>query len=470
MFKNFRDKLKNAFNRFAKEVDETADVAEGEQETEQDKTELANEQSELEQEQKEKDAKEAETKAAEEEETLEEKKKQGFLGKLFKKKDAEEVQEDAKAPSVDEVEELDEAEIKEQEFEMPEDVPEDMSKTELADFQNKISRSVKELTDKGKEIIGRKEKEDEVQAAKEESEQEESQEKKKPGFIQKFTDSLTKKVLSESDFNDLFWELEVTLLENNVAVEVIDLMKENLKKELVDKPIPRKDIAQRIEKTLKATIEEILDLEKQNMLAEIPDKKPYKILIVGVNGSGKTTTIAKLVKLLQDNKFTTVLAASDTFRAAAIDQLQEHADALKVKLIRHDYNSDPAAVAFDAIKYAEAKKLDTVIIDTAGRLHSNANLMDELKKVYRVSKPDMTIFVGESITGNDCVEQAKEFQKVVDFDAIILSKADVDEKGGAAISVSYITQKPILYLGVGQRYEDLEEFDKYKIMYRIFGD
>jgi fused signal recognition particle receptor len=162
-----------------------------------------------------------------------------------------------------------------------------------------------------------------------------------------------------------------------------------------------------------------------------------------------------------------VLAAADTFRAAAIDQLQLHADKLGVKLIRHDYGSDPAAVAFDAIKHAEAKKIDIVLIDTAGRLHSNINLMDEMKKIMRVAKPDLKIFVGESITGNDCVEQAKHFNDAVGIDGIILAKADVDEKGGAAISVSYVTQKPILFLGIGQEYEDLQQFDKERLLASI---
>jgi fused signal recognition particle receptor len=179
-----------------------------------------------------------------------------------------------------------------------------------------------------------------------------------------------------------------------------------------------------------------------------------------VNGSGKTTTIAKMVKLFQDNNMKCVIAASDTFRAAAIQQLEEHANRLKVKLIKHDYGADPAAVAYDAIEHAKAKDLDVVFIDTAGRLHSNTNLMDEMKKIIRVAKPDMKIFIGESITGNDCVEQAKQFNEAVGIDAIILSKADVDEKGGAAISVSYVTGKPIIYIGTGQEYNDLEKFDK----------
>ncbi|MBL7056474.1 signal recognition particle-docking protein FtsY, partial [Candidatus Woesearchaeota archaeon] len=176
-------------------------------------------------------------------------------------------------------------------------------------------------------------------------------------------------------------------------------------------------------------------------------------------GSGKTTSIAKVANMLKNNKFSCVLAASDTFRAASIEQLEYHGKQLGIKVIKHDYQSDPAAVAFDAIKHAKAKEIDVVLIDTAGRLHSNSNLIEEMKKIIRISKPDLKIFVGESITGNDCIEQAKAFNDAVGIDGIILTKADVDEKGGAAISVSYVTKSPIMYFGVGQEYIDLKEFD-----------
>ncbi|MGV8171815.1 MAG: signal recognition particle-docking protein FtsY [Candidatus Woesearchaeota archaeon] len=283
------------------------------------------------------------------------------------------------------------------------------------------------------------------------------------GFFTKITETFTKIQITEDKFEELFWELEVVLLENNVAVEVIDKIKRDLKKELMSGKVSRKGIEELIISTLKQSIIELFDVEKIDLINKIKERKkdgkPYIIAIIGVNGSGKTTSIAKLTHKFQKNGFSVVLAASDTFRAAAIQQLEEHANKLNVKMVKHDYNSDPAAVAYDAIKYAEAKNVDVVIIDTAGRLHSNTNLMRELEKVMRVCKPDIKIFVGESITGNDCVEQAKEFDKVVGIDAIILAKADVDDKGGAAISVSYILQRPILYLGTGQTYDDLKEFN-----------
>ncbi|MBI2141761.1 signal recognition particle-docking protein FtsY [Candidatus Woesearchaeota archaeon] len=288
---------------------------------------------------------------------------------------------------------------------------------------------------------------------------------KKKGLFERITGAVTEAVtttkISGARFEELFQDLEITLLENNVAVEAIDKIKADLKENLVEKPLQRGKVEDAIRKTLRSSIEELFaqGYDMKEKVKEIAaGKKTAKIMFVGINGSGKTTTIAKIAKLLQENRLKVVIAASDTFRAAAIHQLQEHADKLGVKLIKHDYGADPAAVAFDAIKYAEAHGIDAVLIDTAGRLHSNVNLVDEMKKIARVAKPDLKIFVGEAITGNDCVEQARKFNEAIGIDGIILAKADVDEKGGAAISVSYVTHKPILFLGTGQGYSDLTPF------------
>ncbi|MEM2916029.1 MAG: signal recognition particle-docking protein FtsY [Candidatus Woesearchaeota archaeon] len=289
----------------------------------------------------------------------------------------------------------------------------------------------------------------------------------KKGFFARIKEAITTKKISEKQFDEMFWEMELALLENNAAVEVIEKIKSDLKSELVEKPIPRGRVEDTIVSSLRRSISDLFPVEPPDLLKMVGKKKPFVICFVGVNGSGKTTSIAKVAHLLKQNGYSVVLAAADTFRAAAIDQLQLHADKLGVKLIRHDYGSDPAAVAFDAIKHAEATKKDVVLIDTAGRLHSNTNLMDEMKKIMRVAKPDLKLFVGESITGNDCIEQARQFDNAIGIDGIILAKADVDEKGGAAISVSYVTKKPILYLGVGQEYADLQAFDKDKLIASI---
>ena len=288
--------------------------------------------------------------------------------------------------------------------------------------------------------------------------------KKKKGFFGKLKERIVKFKLTEEAFEELFWEFELAMLENNVAVEVIEKIKKDLHDTLTQEQVSRRGIETIIMQALKESLEDILDVEPVDLLAKVKSKKPYVIAVIGVNGSGKTTSIAKLVHLLQKNKLSVVVAASDTFRAAAIQQLEEHTTKLGVKLIKHDYGADPSAVAFDAIKHATAKGIDVVLVDTAGRLQSNSNLMDELKKLIRVNNPDFKLFVGESITGNDCTEQAVAFNEAVGIDGIILSKADVDDKGGAAISVSYVTQKPILYLGTGQTYDDLTPFNKENVL------
>lgn len=291
------------------------------------------------------------------------------------------------------------------------------------------------------------------------------QPEERKGFFGRMSDAVTKTAISESKFEDLFQELEIALLESNVAFEVVEKIKADLKRELVEQKVLRGSVEETIQRTLRQSIDELF-LDPIDVVERIRAKaeKPFVLAFVGVNGSGKTTTIAKFAHLLQQHKLRPVIAAADTFRAAAIQQLEEHANKLGVKLIKQDYGADPAAVGFDAIAHAKAHAMDVVLIDTAGRQHANTNLMEEMKKIIRVCKPDMTIFIGESITGNDCVEQAREFGDAVHLDGIILTKADVDEKGGAFVSVSYITGKPILYVGLGQGYGDLKPFDKQLVL------
>lgn len=410
MFNFFKDKFKKILSKFSKEVEE--------------EIEEAPEPEEIKEEVKEKPVEEKKKEVKEEPKKEKEEAKEKELIKEEPKQEKKKVEEAKEKPREEkkEVEELKE-EPKEKE------------------------KKVKEIT----------EEQEKLEEVKEEPVEEEPEKKK--GFLQKITEVISKKALSEKQFDDLFFELEIVLMENNVAVEVIEKIKQDLKQELVEKPILRRKVKDIIIETLKKSLDELFDVDKINLIEKAKEKKPFIICFVGINGSGKTTTIAKICKLLQKNNLKCVLAAADTFRAASIEQLQIHADKLGVRMIKHDYGSDSAAVAYDAIKYAQAKKQDVVLIDTAGRLHSNVNLMDEVKKLVRVAEPDLTLFVGESITGNDCVEQAKKFNEIVGIDGIILTKSDVDEKGGAAISVSYVTKKPILYLGTGQEYDDLKEFD-----------
>ena len=293
----------------------------------------------------------------------------------------------------------------------------------------------------------------------------EGKEPEKKGLFRRVTERITTRRINEKQFDKLFWNLEAALLESNVAMEVIEKIKEDLSVDVVNVSLKGR-LEEVIRDSLKSSLSDLLSFKVPNILELINEKgsKPYVILFVGVNGSGKTTTIAKVGKYLQDHGKKCVLVAGDTFRSAAIEQLEHHGMELKIPVIKQGYGADPAAVAFDGVKHAEAKKLDVVLIDTAGRQQSNTNLMSELKKVGKVSKPDLTLFVGESIAGSDCITQVKKFKEAVEIDGIILSKADVDEKGGAALSIHYVSRKPILFLGMGQRYKDLEVFDKEKIL------
>ena len=402
--------------------------------------------------------------------------------KLQEKLDKEDLDEPLDLESLEKVEKINES-SKEAINEIEEQIKFEKEDIELKDEREEEEKDkikVEEISDELEKTISdaKEEVETELKIEKAQKKVKDHYEapvvEEKKGFFAKIKQKITTKKISQDKFEEMFWDLELALLENGVAVEVIEKIKEDLKEQIVDKPIPKKDVEKVIINCLMQSIKDILDQPTVDLIELIKKKnkaenKPFVICFVGVNGAGKTTTIAKLVHYLKSKKLDSVIAAADTFRAAAIDQLEIHADKLKTKLIKHDYNADPAAVAFDAIKHAEAAGKQVVLIDTAGRLHSNNNLMEELHKIIRVSKPDMTIFLGESITGNDCIEQAREFDKMVDIDGIILSKADIDEKGGAAISISYVLGKPILYLGVGQEYGDLKEFTPEYILEQLSG-
>jgi fused signal recognition particle receptor len=193
-------------------------------------------------------------------------------------------------------------------------------------------------------------------------------------------------------------------------------------------------------------------------------------MMVGVNGTGKTTTTAKIAHRLQQNGYSVVLAAADTFRAGAIEQLANHADRLSVRCIRSQRGGDAAAIARDACESAAARGEDIVIIDTAGRMQNKINLMEELRKVHRVTRPHLVLFVADALAGNDAVIQAKEFQRMLNFDGAVLCKLDTDAKGGAALSISHATGRPIVLAGVGQGYDDLRDFDPQWLLDSILGD
>lgn len=284
------------------------------------------------------------------------------------------------------------------------------------------------------------------------------------------TDRKTPRGISEEKLNDLLWDLEIGLLESDVAYSVIESIKNDIKEELKYVSVERSKISELVENVLRNAIEHVLKSSEMDFDEFIENsKKPVVIMFVGVNGSGKTLSIGKMATLLKKQGKSSVMAAGDTFRAGAIEQLGIHANNVGVKLVKHGPSADPAAVAFDAIEHAKAKHKDVVLLDTAGRMQTNINLMDEMAKIKRVAKPDLILFVGDALAGNDAVEQAKRFNEIVGIDGVILTKVDTDAKGGSALSVAYTIGKPLLFIGVGQGYEDQIPFDPQWMIDNIFG-
>ena len=289
--------------------------------------------------------------------------------------------------------------------------------------------------------------------------------------LRKKLDSFVQKTISEKDFDNALWELEVSLLESDVSMKASEKVMETLREELVGTKVGLTDRKKDIIRTaLRKAVSEIVESEPVHLEELIDYKKrkgaPFVILFLGFNGTGKTTTIAKLASFLL-KKYKVVIAASDTFRAGSQEQLEKHAANVGVKVIKNGYGADPAAVAFDAIKHAESKGIDVVLIDTAGRAETNRNLMEQMKKIKKVAAPDLTVFVGDALAGNAAVEQAEKFGEV-GIDASILTKIDADARGGAALSITYITGKPIIYVGNGQEYKDLQPFDKEWLLKNLF--
>jgi len=271
--------------------------------------------------------------------------------------------------------------------------------------------------------------------------------------------------LKSENLRPILEDFKMTLAENDVAFPVADRVCDELEKRLTGVQVKRlEDRRKIVENSLRQVLLEVMLAEKGFDLLECAAEKrakksPLVLLFVGINGTGKTTTIAKIAQFFKDKKYSVLLVASDTYRAGSIEQLDEHAKRLGLKMIKGVYGGDPAAVAYDAINHAKAHGTNVVLIDTAGRMQTNQNLMNELQKVKRVVCPDLTILTVDSLIGNDAVTQAEEFNKCIGIDATILTKVDADVKGGSALSVTYVTQKPILFIGVGQTYKDLELFN-----------
>ena len=423
----------------------------------------------------------------EDEEEVEEKKeeKSGFFSRFrggSSKDDSEDEEEIDE--SEDEVEEVVEEEPEE---EVAEDIPEEVEEEPAEEKEEKKGGLLSKLRGESKKDS---EEEDSVDEDSEEEVEEEKEEKShfwsrnKDKKDDKSADGeatgglfsfVREKTIQEKHVEDILFELEMELLQGDVAMEVATEVVENVKDDLVGKKIKRSnDITEYTYLALRNAVAEIIDIPGKSMTEMIEAKKaegePLVVMFVGINGTGKTTTIGKLANYYLKKGYTPVIAASDTFRAGAIEQVTYHADNVGVKIIKHQKGSDPAAVAYDAVEHARAQGKELVLIDTAGRMQTNTNLMDEMKKIKRVSKPDLVIFVGDALTGNDATEQAKKFNEAIDIDGVILTKADADSKGGASLSIGYVIKKPIMFLGMGQGYDDIMEYDADWMLNQLFSE
>ena len=278
-------------------------------------------------------------------------------------------------------------------------------------------------------------------------------------------------VIEEEDLEGPLHELELALLSSDVEMGVAEEILDNIRDELVGETRTfTTSTGEVVEEALHDAIYDVISVGQFDFDERIAvEDKPVTIVFTGVNGVGKTTTIAKLSRYFEERGYSTVMANGDTYRAGANEQIQEHADALETKCISHEQGGDPAAVLYDAVEYAEANDIDIVLGDTAGRLHTDEGLMDQLEKIDRVVGPDMTLFVDEAVAGQDAVNRAREFNDAAEIDGAVLTKADADSNGGAAISIAHVTGKPILFLGVGQGYDDLERFDPEEMVDRLLA-
>ena len=467
---------------------------EEEEEVEEDESNLLPEPEEAEEETVEEVSEEVEDEPEEEvdetpeedEEEVEEKKeeKSGFFSRFrggSSKDDSEDEEEIDE--SEDEVEEV----VEEEPEEVAEDIPEEVEEEPAEEKEEKKGGLLSKLRGESKKDS---EEEDSVDEDSEEEVEEEKEEKShfwsrnKDKKDDKSADGeatgglfsfVREKTIQEKHVEDILFELEMELLQGDVAMEVATEVVENVKNDLVGKKIKRSnDITEYTYLALRNAVAEIIDIPGKSMTEMIEAKKaegePLVVMFVGINGTGKTTTIGKLANYYLKKGYTPVIAASDTFRAGAIEQVTYHADNVGVKIIKHQKGSDPAAVAYDAVEHARAQGKELVLIDTAGRMQTNTNLMDEMKKIKRVSKPDLVIFVGDALTGNDATEQAKKFNEAIDIDGVILTKADADSKGGASLSIGYVIKKPIMFLGMGQGYDDIMEYDADWMLNQLFSE
>lgn len=330
-------------------------------------------------------------------------------------------------------------------------------------MEKKIEKDLKEIEEE--KLPETKIKEEEIEKIKtiEESPVEST------SLFKKIIKKITEKKLSEDDVEPVLKDLETGLIEGDVAYVVAEKIKNDLKRSILDSEVKRGEVKNFVVSQLKNSLMQILNVPTVDLTESVKNKKPYVVLFIGFNGSGKTTTLAKIGHWLVNKNYSCVFAAGDTFRLASIEQLEEHANRINVNVIKHDYGADPAAVIYDAVEHAKSKGIHFVLADTAGRVHIKKDLIDEMKKIIRVNKPDLKVLVIDSMTGNDAVLQARMFNEV-GVDAVVFTKVDVNEKGGAILSVTHELKKPVLFLCNGQEYENIIQFNAKDFVDNIVGE
>jgi fused signal recognition particle receptor len=289
------------------------------------------------------------------------------------------------------------------------------------------------------------------------------------GLVQR----ISQKEMSDKQIGQILDEFLLVLAENDVAYSVAQKICDSLREKL--KVVEVRRFSDSTEPAKAALREVLLDVLKGSgeesffkiLDARKSEHKPAIVLFVGVNGTGKTSSIAKMGHLLLKKGYSVVIAAADTYRTGSIEQIEEHARRIGIKTMKHDYGGDAAAVAFDTVNYANAHGINVVLIDTAGRMQTNKNLLEEMKKIARVAKPDLTILVADALTGNDAVEQAQRFSEAVQIDGVVLTKLDADAKGGSAVSMAAVINKPVLFATIGQDYEDIISFEPTQMVHSI---
>lgn len=265
--------------------------------------------------------------------------------------------------------------------------------------------------------------------------------------------------LSSKDLEQLTGNLKISLLEADVSLPTADRISTVLLSKLKEKKVKLKgDRSAILREAVNLTIKDIATVDGSDIFELAGKKSPYVIMFVGMNGTGKTTSVVKIAEMFKDKGSYVVIAASDTFRAGAIEQVSLHGKNLGIRVVKHQPGGDPAAVSFDAIKHASRFDKSVVLIDTAGRMQTNKNLLEEMKKIQRIAKPDLILLTVDALSGVDTLSQANLFNEVVGIDGYIVTKIDADAKGGSIITLLSETKKPVFFIGTGQNYGDMMPF------------